>query len=101
MRILAIYRHYWPDATPYARLLKVILEEQIAQGHQVEVLCGQPSYNDIQFERQPWREVVGGVQVRRFALFPERKRFRLLRAFNYSRFSRGRCCKYAAAGNIT
>lgn len=86
MRVLAIYRHYWPDATPYARLLKSILEEQVCEGQQATVLCAQPSYNDIKFARQPLRETIGGVAIHRVALLPERKRLTALRAFNFLYF---------------
>ena len=82
MRILAIYRHYWPDATPYARLLKAILEEQVCEGHQVEVVCSQPGYNDIRIARQPAKEVINGVSVNRVGLLPERKAWRLVRLVN-------------------
>lgn len=86
MRILAIYRHYWPDATPYARLLRAILEDQMAQGHTATVFTAQPGYNDIDYSRQPRRETLGGVEVQRISLLPERKRLRMLRAVNYLYF---------------
>ena len=86
MRILAIYRHYWPDATPYARLLRAILEDQVEQGREATVFTAQPGYNDVQFSRQRLREIVGGVEVRRITLLPERKRLRFLRAINYFYF---------------
>lgn len=86
MRVLAIYRHYWPDTTPYARILKSILERLAQEGHDVTVLSGQPSYNDIAHARQPWNEQLGGVHVRRFCLLPERKRFRLLWLVNFAYF---------------
>ncbi len=86
MKILAIYRHYWPDATPYARILRLILEHLAARGHDVAVYTAQPSYNDIRQPRQPWRETLGGVQVRRIRLLPERKRFPLFRAVNFAYF---------------
>ena len=83
MRILAIYRHYWPDATPYARLLRAILEDQAAQDRSVTVFTAQPGYNDIKYTQQPAREMLGGVDVRRIRLLPERKHLRVLRALNY------------------
>lgn len=82
MKILAIYRHYWPDATPYARLLKAILESQAANGHDVVSFCAQPSYNDVKTKQQPWSEVVNGVRVKRVGLLPERKRWHLIRIVN-------------------
>lgn len=75
MRTLAIYRHYWPDTTPYARMLRTILEHRVAQGDDCAVYTGQPSYNDVTSDKQPSREVLGGVEVVRGWTPPERKRF--------------------------
>lgn len=86
MKILAIYRHYWPDATPYAHLLKAILETQHAAGHEVAVFTAQPSYNDVAHPRQLSEEVIAGVQVRRVSLIPERKHWRILRLLNHLLF---------------
>jgi len=86
MRILAIYRHYWPDATPYARLLRAILEDQVTQGREATVFTAQPGYNDVNYVRQPRRETLEGVEVRRIGLLPERKHLRILRAINYLYF---------------
>ena len=36
MKICSIYRHYWPDTTPYARLLRPILESRVLAGDEVE-----------------------------------------------------------------
>lgn len=68
MRILAIYKHYWPDTTPYARILRSILERWAADGHDARVLSAQPGYNDIRQAEQPWRETLGGVQVTRLRI---------------------------------
>jgi colanic acid biosynthesis glycosyl transferase WcaI len=87
MRILAIYRHYWPDTPPYARILRSILEHLAAGGHETTVYAAQPSYNDIRQPPQPWRENVGGVEIRRIRLLPERKQRRLARAINALYFS--------------
>jgi hypothetical protein len=82
VRILAVYRHYWPDTTPYARLLRMILERLADDGHEVSVIAGQPSYNDARLPRSPWSEQLGGVKVRRVWLPPERKSWRLVRLLN-------------------
>ncbi|HEY3392510.1 MAG TPA: glycosyltransferase family 4 protein [Lacipirellulaceae bacterium] len=87
MRILAIYRHYWPDTPPYARILRSILEHLAAGDHETTVYAAQPSYNDIRQPPQPWRENVGGVEIRRIRLLPERKQRRLARAINAMYFS--------------
>ncbi|MEM8679185.1 MAG: glycosyltransferase, partial [Planctomycetota bacterium] len=86
MRILAIYRHYWPDTTPYARILKELMEDCADRGHEVTVVTGQPSYNDIGHEQQPWKETRDGVRVVRFGLLPERKHLPILRMLNFSLF---------------
>jgi glycosyltransferase involved in cell wall biosynthesis len=86
MKILAIYRHYWPDTTPYARILRSILEHLASQGHRVSVLTAQPSYNDIRQSVEPWRESLGRVDVRRLRLLPERKAWRVMRAINFIYF---------------
>lgn len=86
MRILAVYRHYWPDTTPYARLLRMILERLAEDGYAVTVIAGQPSYNNARLPKSPWSERLGGVEVRRVWLSPERKRWRLVRLLNASLF---------------
>lgn len=83
MHVLAIYRHYWPDTTPYARLLRAILEHCVTEGHAASVLTAQPSYNDVRQPKQAARETVGGVHIRRVGLLPERKQLKLLRAINF------------------
>ena len=73
MRILAIYRHYWPDRTPYARLLRTILEHR-AGSARCTVFTAQPSYNGAS-EAAPREETLGGVRVVRGWTPRERKRF--------------------------
>lgn len=86
MRILAIYRHYWPDTTPYARILRTLLESFATAGHETTVFTAQPSYNDIQHPHQSWREQLGGVDVHRAWLLPERKQWPLVRSLNFACF---------------
>ncbi len=86
MRILAIYRHYWPDSTPYARILRTILEHLTATGHQTAVFTAQPSYNGVRHLQQPWRETLHGVEVRRARLIADRKRWRVARAIDWAYF---------------
>ena len=81
MRILAVYRHYWPDATPYARLLRTILEHRAAAdpaAGRCTVFTAQPSYNGATHFAPP-RETLGGVEVVRAWTPRERKRFVLSR----------------------
>jgi glycosyltransferase involved in cell wall biosynthesis len=65
MKILAIYKYYWPDTTPYARILKGILEHWVENGHEVSVLTAQPGYNDLRHPPQPRSENLNGVEVHR------------------------------------
>ena len=63
MEVYIIYRHYWPDITAYARLLRSIAERIAADGHHVTVFSAQPSYNDVRQQRRPFRERVNGVEI--------------------------------------
>jgi len=89
MNVLAIYRHYWPDTTPYARLLRALLEHWVGEGHTATVYSAQPSYNDVRQAKQPRREMLGGVQIRRVRLLRERKQFRHVRGMSYLWFVLG------------
>jgi colanic acid biosynthesis glycosyl transferase WcaI len=82
VRIYIIYRHYWPDSTSYARLLRSIAERFVNDGHDVTVFSAQPSYNDIRSERRPMVENIGGVKVIRMPLLWERKKYLFSRLFN-------------------
>ena len=86
MKVLSIYRYYWPDITPYARILRSILERLAEEGHAPVVITGQPAYNDVRHDKQPRREMLGGVDVRRVRLLPERKWLGPLRAVNFLLF---------------
>src|SRR3990172_9743938 len=83
MKILSIYRHYWPDTAPFGRILKLILERWVNDGHIVTVYSGQPSYNDIYIEKRPWYEVHNGVNIIRVFLLPEKKKICWLRFVNF------------------
>lgn len=75
MRILAVHRYYWPDAPPYSSILRKIVERWHQDGHEVEVLSSQPSYNDVvAHQRRRRREIVDEVPVRRLSLPQEKKR---------------------------
>lgn len=82
MRILVAYKYYWPDKTPYALILKHIVERWARDGHEISVYTGQPSYNNIASNKSPWTEKVCGVNIRRIWLFPVRKRLYSFQVFN-------------------
>ena len=71
MRILAIYRHYWPDSPPYASMLRIITAHLAAEGHNVTMLTEQPSYKaaDRMASSAP-HETQDGVSVRRLSRVP-------------------------------
>ena len=82
MRIISIYRHYWPDVTPYARILRGLLEAFEEEGHDVSVFTAQPSYNGVKSTKQPGKELLEGVEVNRITLLGEKKNQFFKRATN-------------------
>ena len=81
LRLLAIHRYYWPDTPPYASLLRAIVAQWTADGHEVEVLTSQPSYKlETDDRARPAREIIDGTTVRRVPMKPDRssRRRRLL-----------------------
>jgi len=73
LRILTIHRYYWPDAPPYASLLRAIVARWSASGHHVDVLTSQPSYKpELANERRASREQVDAATVHRIAMRPDR-----------------------------
>jgi glycosyltransferase involved in cell wall biosynthesis len=86
VRVLAIYRHYWPDTAPYSRILREVLEHLAADGHSATVFTSQPSYNDTQNSPQPKHEQLNDVSVIRVALLSEKKSQRVRRALNFAYF---------------
>lgn len=86
MRILAVYKFYSPDVSPYSPILKDILERLVEDGHDVTVLSAQPTYNNVSSKKSPRRESINGVNVVRVPLFPERKKWFAVRLINYFLF---------------
>lgn len=83
MRILLIHRYFWPDAPPYASMLRTIGARLVEDGHDVSVLSTQPSYNATTVsQRCPASEHVDGMRVRRVPLLPDPGRGRVMRAVN-------------------
>lgn len=68
-RVLVIHRYYWPDAPPYASMLRAIVDRWSVDGHQVDVLSTQPSYKpEAGIAARAKRERLGESAVRRIAL---------------------------------
>jgi colanic acid biosynthesis glycosyl transferase WcaI len=87
LRILAIHRYYWPDTPPYASILRAIVSHWALEGHSVDVLSSQPSYKkEARIEKQPEKQVLDGVRVRRLELPSEHGR-PLIRLINIARFA--------------
>lgn len=87
LRVLAIHRYYWPDTPPYASLLRAIVAQWSADGHDVAVLSSQPSYKpETALVVRPKREKVDDVQVGRIRMKPDRSGH-AQRLFNMMRFS--------------
>lgn len=99
MNVLLIHRYFWPDTPPYAYMLKEIGQHLVNEGQKVDVLSTQPDYKgDFSVNRQPSREAINGLNVKRLTMLKEKGRsviFRLinmlyfpLRVFFYILFSR-------------
>lgn len=72
MKILIVYRHYWPDTTPLGSMLRTLAEHLAARGHRVYVYTAQPSYQGRSAGTLPKREFKGGVRIIRAPLLRER-----------------------------
>ncbi|MEM7745721.1 MAG: glycosyltransferase family 4 protein [Pseudomonadota bacterium] len=71
MRILIVYRHFWPDTPPYASMLRTIAAHLATQGHDVEVWTEMPSYKlGAAGDDVPRTERLEGVTVRRMRRLP-------------------------------
>ena len=69
LKILAVHRYYWPDTPPYAAILHGIALRWVRDGHEVDILSGQPSYKTaLANAKRPKAEHVNGVNIRRVDL---------------------------------
>lgn len=83
MKILLIHRWFWPDAPPYASMLRSIATQLAADGHDVTVLTAPPSYTKATAAmKMPRVQQLDGVTVKRCRLLPESKGNWPLRALN-------------------
>lgn len=72
-RVLLVHRYFEPDTPPYATILSGVARALAADGFEVSVLTGQPSYNRSAVGHAPKNENVAGVRVRRFAVLDDRR----------------------------
>lgn len=73
MKILILYRHFWPDSPPYASMLRSIGRTLVEAGHEVTIWTEEPCYKPSDLNRDvPRREILDGIIVERFARLPDR-----------------------------
>lgn len=71
MKILIIYRHFWPDSPPYASMLRTLAQRMADNGHSVEIWCEQPCYKESDLAKESLRqETINGITVTRLRRFP-------------------------------
>lgn len=86
IRIMAVHRYYYPDTPPYATILRHIVRQWVADGHEVDVLTSQPSYKkSAGVSKRASVETLDGARVSRINLPPEHGR-PLVRLLNTLRF---------------
>lgn len=86
MKILVLSQYFWPENF----IINDLVEQLVAQGHDVSVLTGRPSYPDRSrfstfWKTRPSQEKFHGASVLRVPLLPRGKGFRL--ALNYLSFA--------------
>jgi putative colanic acid biosynthesis glycosyltransferase WcaI len=98
-RVLLVNQYYAPDTTSTAAYVAGIAEHLAAVGHDVRVVCGQPSYGEDAPRLVP-RTVQNGVQVRRIDLGPRTGRASMgVRVFGYARFLAGAALRAVEAAH--
>jgi glycosyltransferase involved in cell wall biosynthesis len=87
-RVLLVHRYFWPDVPTYARMLRFIGARLAADGHDVTVLCGQPTYNGVYAgPRRPRVERIDGMRVRRVGSARESKHRPAMRGLSLAAFA--------------
>ncbi len=84
MRLLVINQHYWPEIAATAQILTDLCEDLAQLGHQVTVVCGQPSYRDS--AQLAVRETHNGVDILRQWNYAPSKRTIPRRLAHYGSF---------------
>ena len=81
MKILFIYRHFWPDTTPYASMLRTISAHLSENGHEVHVWTEMPTYRSVEFRVVDPKscDVINGVHVHRVPRLPLWRKSKLVR----------------------
>lgn len=87
MKILIVYRHFWPDSPPYASMLRSIAKQLCADGHSVTILCEQPCYKTTDGESEsPFNDLVDGIKVIRLSRVMFWKKISLVRSLSKTLF---------------
>jgi colanic acid biosynthesis glycosyl transferase WcaI len=75
MHVLVLHQHYWPEIAATAQILTDLCEDLATFGHEVTVVCGQPSYRAMGgASRLLKREEHRGVKIERVWSHAPRKR---------------------------
>lgn len=83
MKILILYRHFWPDSPPYASMLRSIGRRLAEDGHEVTIWTQEPSYKQSDLaHRVPRRERLDGMSVERLGVLPGFRRLRPVRVLD-------------------
>lgn len=80
-RILIVNRHYWPEISTYAQILRQIASRWVHDGHHVDVLTAHPSYRAVG-QPTPGREFNNGARIIRVPLLPFKKPRMFIRLAN-------------------
>ncbi len=84
-RVVVIHRYFWPDAPPYASMLRGIAAHWIDQGDDVEVITAQPSYR-AGMSGRPRREFLDKLPVQRVPVVSEAGRIPVAKLLNLVAF---------------
>ena len=88
MRILLLHQHYWPEIAATAQLLTDLGDDLARAGHEVTVICGQPSYRVLNGSpsRLAPRQTHAGVNIRRVPSYIPLERTMSRRLVHYGSF---------------
>jgi colanic acid biosynthesis glycosyl transferase WcaI len=88
VRILVLHQHYWPEIAATAQLLTDLAEDLAEAGHDVHVVCGQPSYRPVPGlpPTLPPRDRHGRVSIQRLPTYRPRLRSPLRRVAHYASY---------------
>jgi glycosyltransferase involved in cell wall biosynthesis len=83
MKILILYRHFWPDSPPYASMLRSIAKRLVRDGHDVTIWTLEPSYKRSDWDIDaPRFESIDGATIVRSRLLPGFRKFSAIRVLD-------------------